>query len=229
MPIETVCQGCGKRLRVADEHAGKLAKCPQCQAVYTVPRSAVAASWGAGASTSSSLSPGDRWHLKTPDGLSFGPVARVELDRWLGEGRITARSQILHEGDGQWVWAAQVYPHLASAALASPFQPGLAPTGGINPYAPSSAIAPMGTPHFQGYLEPHHGVLVLVLGIMGLVCVFLAIPAIILAFIDLRKMKSGVMDPSGRGLTIAGLVIAILPIALTLFQVVILTIAALTG
>lgn len=225
MPIETVCQGCGKRLRVGDEHAGKLAKCPQCQAVYTVPQSAVAASWGAGASTSSALSAGDRWHLKTPDGLSFGPVARVELDRWLGEGRITAQSQILHEGDGQWVWAAQIYPHLQNVALASPFQPGAAPRG-VNPYAPS-AVAPMGTPNYQGYLEPHHGVLVLVLGIVSVACFILAFPAIILAFIDLGKMKRGVMDPSGRGLTIAGLCIAILPVALMLFQFVMLTIAAL--
>jgi hypothetical protein len=174
MPIETVCQGCGKRLRVADEHAGKLAKCPQCQAVYTVPQSAVAASWGAGVSTNSALAPGDRWHLKTPDGLSFGPVARVELDRWLGEGRITAQTQILHEGDGQWLWASQIYPHLQAATIAG------------NPHAPS-AVTPMGTPYYPSYLEPHHGVLVLVLGALSLVCFITAIPAIVLAFIDLAK------------------------------------------
>jgi hypothetical protein len=230
MSIETVCQGCGKRLRVGDQHAGKLAKCPQCQAVYTVPQSAVAASWGAGASTTSALAAGDRWHLKTPDGLSFGPVARVELDRWMGEGRITAQSQILHEGDGQWLWATQIYPHLQSMVLGSPFKsgalPGAVPGGGANPYAPSAAT-PLGTPYYQGYLEPHHGVLVLVLGIMGVFCVFLAIPAIIVAFTDLRKMKRGVMDPSGRGLTIAGLCIAILPVALMIFQFVMIAVRAL--
>ena len=36
MPIDTVCN-CGKRLRVADEHAGKKARCPQCGAIYVVP------------------------------------------------------------------------------------------------------------------------------------------------------------------------------------------------
>jgi hypothetical protein len=97
--------------------------------------------------------------------------------------------------------------------------------GSANPYAPS-AVTPMGLPHYQGYLEPHHGVLVLVLGIVGVFCMFLAIPAIILAFIDLQKMKRGVMDPSGRGLTIAGLCIAILPVALFAFQIVMIAIAS---
>lgn len=115
MPIESTCQGCGKRLRVADEHAGKLAKCPHCQALYTVPHSAVAAALGAGNATDSPLDPADRWQVKMPDGRVFGPVSRADLDRWLAEGRINAASQILREGDGQWLWAAQVYPHLAAA------------------------------------------------------------------------------------------------------------------
>ena len=36
MPITVSCP-CGKKLRVADEHAGKRVKCPACQAVSTVP------------------------------------------------------------------------------------------------------------------------------------------------------------------------------------------------
>jgi hypothetical protein len=36
MPITISCP-CGKKLRVADEHAGKRVKCPACQAVSTVP------------------------------------------------------------------------------------------------------------------------------------------------------------------------------------------------
>ena len=37
MPIEALCPGCGRKLRVADEHAGRQARCPMCQAIYTVP------------------------------------------------------------------------------------------------------------------------------------------------------------------------------------------------
>jgi hypothetical protein len=208
MPIESTCQGCGKRLRVADEHAGKLAKCPQCQAVYTVPQSSVAAALGAGAVTSAAGPGGDRWHLKTPEGLTFGPVARVELDRWLAEGRINAQSQILHEGDGQWNWAGQVYPHLAQLTM-SPFAPGASAVA-ANPYAPPSTT-PYGSPYPQGaYLEPHHGGLILALALIGVVaCDIFSIVAIVMAVIDLQKMNRGTMDKSGRGLVIAGLVIAI--------------------
>ena len=37
MPIETSCDGCGQHLRVQDVHAGKLARCPACNAIYRVP------------------------------------------------------------------------------------------------------------------------------------------------------------------------------------------------
>ncbi len=35
--IETRCQHCGAILAIADEHAGKRARCTRCQAEYTVP------------------------------------------------------------------------------------------------------------------------------------------------------------------------------------------------
>jgi len=233
MAIETICQGCKKRLRVGDEHAGRLAKCPHCQAVFTVPQSAVSASWGAGSSTESNLAPSDRWHLKTPDGLTFGPVARAELDRWLSEGRVTAASQILHEWDGQWVWAQQIYPHLAIASApqsaSSPFAPGtftrpidLPPSplaGSINPYASPSA-AGYAPPVPRLYREPSRGGTILAMSIIGpLFCIFVSVAAVVMGFTDLSEMKRGVRDPSGRGLTIAGVVIGCIYLGLVVLFV----------
>ena len=37
MPIEMRCAGCGQTLRVADEHAGKKARCPACGTIAQVP------------------------------------------------------------------------------------------------------------------------------------------------------------------------------------------------
>ncbi|MCI0540062.1 MAG: DUF4190 domain-containing protein [Verrucomicrobiales bacterium] len=240
MSIETICEGCKKRLRVADEHAGRLAKCPHCQLTYTVPQSLVAASWGAGNATNSDLPPSDRWHLKTPDGLSFGPVARAELDRWLAEGRVTSASQILHEGDGQWVWAAQAYPHLGNStsrpgASQSPFAPGtlakpidlpLSSHGGnVNPYA-SPAAAGYAPPIPQRYREPARGGTILTMSIVGMfVCFFLSIAAVAMGFTDLSEMKRGIRDPSGRGLTIAGVVIGCISIGLVVLQLGIVAVA----
>jgi TM2 domain-containing membrane protein YozV/phage FluMu protein Com len=38
MPIEFRCHQCNKKLRVADTHAGKRAKCPSCQTILNVPQ-----------------------------------------------------------------------------------------------------------------------------------------------------------------------------------------------
>lgn len=37
MPIDSVCGGCGKTLRVGDQYAGQKARCPQCGSIYDVP------------------------------------------------------------------------------------------------------------------------------------------------------------------------------------------------
>ncbi len=37
MAITTICSGCSKTLAVADEHAGRQARCPACGTIYTVP------------------------------------------------------------------------------------------------------------------------------------------------------------------------------------------------
>jgi len=37
MPIDLTCRGCGRRLRVSDDAAGKQARCPACSQVNAVP------------------------------------------------------------------------------------------------------------------------------------------------------------------------------------------------
>ena len=41
MPIDSLCTGCGRTLRVDDEFAGRKARCPMCGLVYIVGESAV--------------------------------------------------------------------------------------------------------------------------------------------------------------------------------------------
>jgi hypothetical protein len=242
MPIETICQGCGKRLRVADEHAGKMAKCPQCQIVYTVPQPTAAVALGAGTASASPLPADDRWHLRTDGGLTFGPVSRHELDRWQAEGRISHTSQILHEGDGNWAWAGQIYPQLAPLALSgpgslalggpnSPPAAGASPTGfdlSANPYASPTAFNSQFPGH--AYREQHRGGAILALGVISFViCQLIGIAPVIMGFADLAKMKQGVMDPAGRGLTIAGLVLGCISTAFVVLYVGIIGLAMLAN
>ena len=72
-------------------------------------------------------------------------------------------------------------------------------------------------------MQPHRGVLVLVLGILGFVLcgIFTAIPAWIMGNNDLKAMDAGQMDPTGRGLTQAGKICGIIVCALTAVGIVI--------
>ena len=65
-------------------------------------------------------------------------------------------------------------------------------------------------------MKPHHGTLILVLGILSLfMCgIITGIPAWVMANSDLREMDAGTMDPSGRGATQAGKVCGIISVVL---------------
>jgi hypothetical protein len=41
MPIDSICSGCGKSLRVGDEFLGRKARCPVCQTIYVVSSSSI--------------------------------------------------------------------------------------------------------------------------------------------------------------------------------------------
>jgi hypothetical protein len=203
-------------LRVGDEHAGKLARCPHCQTIYTVPSAGIVArSASEGYSPASASNPGGRWTMKTPDGLTFGPVPRTELDKWLTEGRITPQSQLQQEGTTHWLWAGQVYSQLQPVAGRNPF--GDEPAGpAVNPYAPLPSGGAYNWPT-TGYRfrEQHRGGTILAMGLVSIPCCeILAIVTIVMAIIDLQKMSNGTMDPSGRGLVIGGLACAIVKLVL---------------
>lgn len=94
--------------------------------------------------------------------------------------------------------------------------------------------APPTEPQPQSFVAPHRGVLILVLGILSLtVCAPLGIAPWIMGSGDLKKMKAGVMDPEGKGLTtggmICGIVSSILLVLGIVFYVVIIAVVALSA
>lgn len=236
MAIETICNGCAKKLRVGDEHAGKKARCPDCGTIYTVP-AATAPSRSTfddleaqpAITGSESFQPlpsfanppakvlaTDRWLMKIDDGREFGPVDRATLDQWYGERRIGPQTQLRRESDSQWQPAHNVYP-----ALATPFVPSPA-VAGANPFAEQGSLNPYAAPSGgqARYAEPHRGALILILALAGwfIGCFFLGIAAWIMASSDLTKMRNGQMDPSGEGLTRAGMIIGIIHVVLSVLM-----------
>jgi hypothetical protein len=78
--------------------------------------------------------------------------------------------------------------------------------------------------------QPHRGVLILVLGILGLVVCFpFGIAAWVMGGGDLREMRAGRMDPTGQGMTQAGYIIGIIATLLALLAFLIALILAMFG
>ena len=62
-----------------------------------------------------------------------------------------------------------------------------------------------------GGVAPHRATLILVFGILGLVvCAIFGIIAWVMGRSDLQKMQAGQMDPTGEGMTKAGMILGII-------------------
>lgn len=71
-------------------------------------------------------------------------------------------------------------------------------------------------------MQPHRGPVILVLGILGfLVCQIFAPIAWVMGRADLREMDAGRMDPTGKGLTQAGMILGIIGTLLIVVSVVV--------
>lgn len=89
-----------------------------------------------------------------------------------------------------------------------PYQPQDMPQG--QPYVPQNGYTGR-SPQRGRYVQPHRGVTILVLGILGIVCcAILGIVAWVMGSSDLDAMRAGRMDKSGRDLTQAGRVCGII-------------------
>lgn len=89
-----------------------------------------------------------------------------------------------------------------------------------NPYAASSVTPGLGGTAGHPYMNPHRGPLILVCGILSIFFCF--IPGIIawaMGHSDLKAMSAGYMDPDGRGITQAGMIMGIIGTILPLIGI----------
>lgn len=201
MPIETTCPGCGRKLQVGDEHAGKQARCPLCNEIYSVSVTAGPQNEGRDES---------QWRMRTPEGQTYGPVSKADLDAWVAEGRVSADCMLSTETNPNWVNADAIYPGLTEIRQQSP------------------VAAPRPTERF---VDGHRGGLILALGIISWVvgCPIFGICAWVMGSADLREMRAGRMDGSGTGLTQAGQIIGMLHALLTIVVIVVFVFLLLLG
>ena len=206
-------------LRVANEHAGKALRCPACNHISTAPGGAQPAHAPAAQQPQAA-----RWHMRTPEGQTYGPVAEDELERWVREGRLAVDCFLAADPAGPWEPAAARYPVLmlqAPKTAATP-APSVPTFQSPSPFAANSPVHSAPAP--TRYYTPHRGGLILVLGLLGfLSCPIFSLMAWVMGSGDLREIHSGRMDPSGEGLTRAGQILGmIVAIPCILFSVIVL-------
>jgi phage FluMu protein Com len=197
--VDIGCPACGRTLRVAEEHAGKQIRCPACQQISVVPEkreNTVYLKSGADPDTNRNVT---SWHVRMPEGPNYGPIAWDEVLAWAAEGRIAADCELGESERGPWRKAGELIPNLVVSGTkpVGPASPTSYPWTAAEPYAPVAS----------GFVAPHRGGLVLVLGLLGCMgCPLFSFVAWIMGSHDLREMRAGRMDKSGEGPTLAGMI-----------------------
>ena len=141
------------------------------------------------------------------DGKEYGPVSAEQLRQWIHEGRANYETLILTENAVEWRPLGAFSEFAAALTSATPAAPQT-----IRPFA---STAPMGTNWMS--------VAGFILGVFSLpscCCCLISLPCSILGIIfsamALSQLKHEPMR-GGRGLAIAGLVLAIIGLIFTLF------------
>src|SRR6185436_14804348 len=124
MSLEVTCLHCQQIFHLPPEQAGQLATCPHCSKHIRIPSRAGRSVPAAVEQEDSRWKiPSYAWYVQSDDGKQYGPISRELLQVWYEEGRITADCQLLRKGDGQWVWATDLYPDLLQTGESKPAGP----------------------------------------------------------------------------------------------------------
>ncbi len=167
MAIQTICAGCGRQLAVDDNYAGRTARCPACNHIYTVPFPNTPVEpltgptdggvplpppppgpglsptppnpIGSEGATSFTNSTPDQFWMLASNQMQYGPVDRETLNRWFSEGRVGPDYRIRLGDQGDWLPADQFRPSAQPSVGAMPGATPVFATG--NPYAESPVSA----------------------------------------------------------------------------------------
>ncbi|MCU0708920.1 MAG: hypothetical protein MUF23_11565 [Pirellula sp.] len=234
MPIESVCTGCGRTLRVADQHAGSDAQCPICHTVYRVPFPNVVPTGEIDLPVASTgQQPVLRWFARIPTGAEYGPVDKEVIVQWGLEGRLNAACFVRAENQTEWIPFLDWIPSRSSGAqpAPSPFaaspKPNNTVTFGAIPDTSDGRIH---------YPKRSQGTVVLILGILSWFLCFtwigtipVAIAALFVGRNDLANIGRGESAPKERSLTLIGMWLAGIALALNCLVIGLIVLSAIAG
>jgi polyferredoxin len=137
------------------------------------------------------------------DGKEYSNVTPDQVHLWLNENRVNAQTKVLPEGATEWVMLSEI-PEFATAWAADvPVAPGTISLG-PGPAAKNNPMAVTG----------------MIMGILSITCVWCCyglpfnLLGIIFSAIALSQIQKSPTTQKGRGMAIAGLVLAILGVIL---------------
>ncbi len=196
MPIDSICSGCGKMLRVADDFAGRKARCPICGVTYVVgDSSTTASSVDSGnaettyeqpidsnslrsiepsaslESLSSPIAPApsrinEEFFVRTPNQSVYGPTDRQTVLDWIAQGRLDDSCHIRPSNSEQWIGLST---WRFQSKQQNPFAN--AYSVGAAGYAQNESLqfkpAPNSLNQSAGYASSGNGLVVLILGIVS--------------------------------------------------------------
>jgi hypothetical protein len=203
MPTTVACPSCARRLNVPDELLAAQVRCPACGTAFVTDVAPAGAAAGGSAAGPPDPSP-DNGEAASADSA----VPRVSVTPGPSAPGAVPRAPLPDGARESCPYCGEPVSALASRCPRC----GESREGDERPWE---------EPYRRSYgrrvrrdCEPHRGTLVLVLGILSLVIGYIGLPLGIAAWMmgrnDLAKMKTGAMDPEGRGLTQAGWVCGII-------------------
>lgn len=210
MPAALPCPHCQQEVLVQDEYLGRLMSCPRCQQTFTVP--AILA-------------------LPEPSRSTIPPPAAetaplLELTPEQGP-----KKSLPPSDPASFQMQAE-----RSAQRASTFLTAAETTRGRHEPERSLEKQPQRRLRLQTQLEPHRGVLILILGLTTILLTgcpplawILAGAPLIMSRADLIKMAVGRMDAAGRGLTQAGRALAMTGLVLSTLVMFVILLLQLTN
>lgn len=194
---------------MAEENAGKQARCPACGSVYTIPfPNATPREPAADPLTPLPIEPSspesEQFWMRTAEGVQYGPVDRATLDRWFAEGRI-GPGYLLRQSEVENWQAAETF---------RPNRP--TPNAGANPFAYTPGQAPVAAGGMYHYPKPDQSGIVLALGIIGILgCLPVGIAAWVKGHSVLKDMASGQADPQNKAMVQVGYALGIVSVVLS--------------
>jgi len=196
MPIDSICSGCGKMLRVVDDFAGRKARCPICGGIYVVGDSRTQSLDDDAGNTETTyaqtrepislptlepLAPSESWSspvapapsrindeffVRTPNQSVYGPTDRQTVLDWITQGRLDDSCHIRQSSSEQWIG-------LPAWRFQSKQQDPFANPYSIRAEGPTQKgslpfqSAPNSENQSAGYARSGNGIAVLILGIVS--------------------------------------------------------------